>query len=148
MDLFGPNAYKSLGGNSFGLVIVDNFSRFTWVYFLRLKSKTTQALIDFIKHIELILKKKVQKIKSDNDSEFKNNVHDLFLTHKGISHNFSLAYNPQQNGVVERWNHSLCESLWIYTNDGHICESSSISMGRSSFHCMFYSKSIVYSSSF
>ena len=34
MDLFGPNAYKSLGGNSFGLVIVDDFSRFTWVFFL------------------------------------------------------------------------------------------------------------------
>ena len=34
MDLFGPNSYKSLGGNSFGLVIVDDFSRFTWVFFL------------------------------------------------------------------------------------------------------------------
>lgn len=34
MDLFGPNAYKSLGGNSYGFVIVDDFFRFTWVFFL------------------------------------------------------------------------------------------------------------------
>ena len=34
MDLFGPNAYKSLDGNLFRLVIVDDFSRFTWVFFL------------------------------------------------------------------------------------------------------------------
>ena len=40
IDLFGPNAYKSLGGNSFGLVIVDDFSRFTWVFFLDDKSVT------------------------------------------------------------------------------------------------------------
>ena len=38
MDLFGPNAYKSIGSNSFGLVIVDDFSRFTWVFFLDDKS--------------------------------------------------------------------------------------------------------------
>ena len=38
MDLFGPNDYKSLGGNSFDLVSVDDFSRFTWVSFLDDKS--------------------------------------------------------------------------------------------------------------
>ena len=71
------------------LFIVDVFSRFTWVYFLRLKSEVAQTMIDSIKHIETSLKKKVRKIKSDNGSEFKNNVLDSFLIHKGFSHNFS-----------------------------------------------------------
>ena len=56
------------------------------------------------------LKKNVRRIKSDNGSEFKNNVLDSFLTKKGISHNFSSPYTPQQNGVVERRNRSLCEA--------------------------------------
>ena len=92
------------------MVIVDDFSRFTCIYFLRLKSETTQMIIDFIKHTELSLKKRVRKIKSDNGSEFKNKILDSFLNNKAISHNFSSPYTPQQNGVVERRNRSLCEA--------------------------------------
>ena len=92
------------------MVIVDDFSRFTWVFFLRLKSEVAQTMIDFIKMIEISLKKNVRKIKSDNGSEFKNQTLDIFLTSKGISHNFSSPYTPQQNGVVERRNRSLCEA--------------------------------------
>ena len=47
MDLFGPNAYKSLAGNSFGLVIVDDFSRFTWVFFLDDKSQVQKIFENF-----------------------------------------------------------------------------------------------------
>ena len=43
MDHFGPNAYKSLGGNSFGLVIVDDFSRFTWVFFLMINRRSKRS---------------------------------------------------------------------------------------------------------
>ena len=67
-------------------------------------------VLEFIKKIERILKKKVRKIKSDNRLEFKNNVLDSFLTDKGISHNFSSPYTPHKNGVVERRNWTLCEA--------------------------------------
>ena len=67
-------------------------------------------MIDFIKKIEISLKKKVRKIKSDNGYEFKNNCLDSFLVDQGILHNFSSPYTPQQNGVVERRNRSLCEA--------------------------------------
>jgi hypothetical protein len=39
MDLFGPIAYLSIGGSKYGLVIVDDFSRFTWVFFIRISQK-------------------------------------------------------------------------------------------------------------
>ena len=46
-DLFGPNTYKSLGGNSFGLVIVDDFSRFTWAFFLADKLRVQKIFQNF-----------------------------------------------------------------------------------------------------
>ena len=56
MDLFGPNAYKSLGGNSFGLVIVDDFSRFTWVFFLDDKSQVQKIFKNFARKPKINLK--------------------------------------------------------------------------------------------
>ena len=56
MDLFGPNAYKSLGGNSFGLVIVDDFSRFTWVFFLDDKSQVQKIFKNFARKAQINLK--------------------------------------------------------------------------------------------
>ncbi|KAL4579910.1 hypothetical protein LXL04_016080 [Taraxacum kok-saghyz] len=90
--------------------IVDDFSRFTWVYFIKHKSETTQQMIDFIKYVELQLRKPVRKIRSDNGTEFKNQTFEAFLTEKGIDHNFSAPRTPLQNGVVERRNRSLCEA--------------------------------------
>ena len=119
INLCGPSTVETLNKKRYILVIVDDFSRFTWVYFLRIKSEVYQVMIDFIKKSETSLKKKVWMIKSDNDSEFKNHVLDSFLTEKGILHNFSSPYTPQQNGVVERRNWSLCETaraMLIYAN--------------------------------
>uniref|UniRef100_UPI0018D0290D DDE-type integrase/transposase/recombinase n=1 Tax=Ralstonia pseudosolanacearum TaxID=1310165 RepID=UPI0018D0290D len=90
--------------------IVDDFSRFTWVFFLRLKSKAPEEMINFIKQIELKLKRPVRRIRSDNGLEFKNITLDSFLKNKGIEHNFSAPYTPQQNGVVEIRNRTLCEA--------------------------------------
>ncbi|XP_052622697.1 uncharacterized protein LOC128127985 [Lactuca sativa] len=110
IDLCGPSIVETLNKKWYILVIVDDFSRFTWVYFLRLKSEVAQTMIEFIKKIEINLKKKVRKIKSDNGYEFKNKVLDSYLTDKGDPHNFSSPYTPQRNGVVERRNMPLCEA--------------------------------------
>ncbi|KAL4578457.1 hypothetical protein LXL04_014580 [Taraxacum kok-saghyz] len=110
INLCGPSSIESLAGNKYILVIVDDFSRFTWVYFLKKKSQTTQEMIDFINYAETKLRKPVRSIRSDNGTEFKNKVFDDFLRNKGIDHNFSAPYSPPQNGVVERRNRSLCEA--------------------------------------
>jgi transposase InsO family protein len=52
MDLFGPIAYISIGGNKYGLVIVDDFSRFTWVFFLQHKSETQRIIKKFIRRAQ------------------------------------------------------------------------------------------------
>lgn len=55
IHLYGPSSIESINGNKYILVIVDDFSRFTWVYFLRHKSDTTQKMNDFVKQVELQL---------------------------------------------------------------------------------------------
>ena len=67
-------------------------------------------MIDFVNNVELQLQNHVRMIHSDNGTEFENQVFEKFLTNKDVSHNFSSLYTPQQNGVIERRNHSLCEA--------------------------------------
>jgi hypothetical protein len=66
MDLFGPVAYLSIGGSKYGLVIVDDFSRFTWVFFLQDKTETQGTLKRFLRRAQNEFELKVKKIRSDN----------------------------------------------------------------------------------
>jgi transposase InsO family protein len=109
MDLFGPVAYLSIGGSKYGLVIVDDFSCFTWVFFLQDKSETQGTLKRFLRKAQNEFELKVKKIRSDNGSEFKNLQVQEYLEEEGIKHEFSAPYTPQQNGVVERKNKTLID---------------------------------------
>jgi hypothetical protein len=109
MDLFGPVAYLSIEGSKYGLVIVDDFSCFTWVFFLQDKSETQGTLKRFLRRAQNEFELKVKKIRSDNGSEFKNLQVEEYLEEEGIKHEFSAPYTPQQNGVVERKNRTLID---------------------------------------
>ncbi|KAJ9545106.1 hypothetical protein OSB04_024813 [Centaurea solstitialis] len=110
MDLCGPMSIQSINGKKYIIVMVDEYSRYTWLEFLRMKSKAPELIIKFIKRIQVLLQLPVRKIRSDNGTEFKNATLDAYLTSVGISHNFSGAYIPQQNGFVERRNRTLVEA--------------------------------------
>jgi transposase InsO family protein len=109
MDLFGPVAYLSIGGSKYGLVIVDDFPRFTWVFFLQDKSETQGTLKRFLRRAQNKFELKVKKIRSDNGSKFKNLQVEEYLEEEGAKHEFSAPYTPQQNGVVERKNRTLID---------------------------------------
>jgi transposase InsO family protein len=117
MDLFGPVVYINIGGNKYGLVIVDDYSRFTWVFFLQDKSETQEVLKKFLRRAQNEFNVKVKKIKSDNDTEFKNTQVEDFLDEEGIKHEFSALYTPQQNGVAERKNFILIEMARTMLNE-------------------------------
>jgi transposase InsO family protein len=110
MDLFGPVAYISIGGNKYGLVIVDDYSRFTWVFFLHDKSVVQYTFKKFAKRAQNEFETKIKKVISDNGTEFKNTNIEEFLEEEGIGHEFSVPYTPQQNGIVERKNRTLIET--------------------------------------
>jgi transposase InsO family protein len=109
MDLFGPIAYISIGGSKYCLVIVDDYSRFTWVFFLQEKSQTQDTLKGFLRRAQNEFGLRIKKIRSDNGTEFKNSQIEGFLEEEGIKHEFSSPYTPQQNGVVERKNRTLLD---------------------------------------
>jgi transposase InsO family protein len=109
MDLFGPVANLGIGGNKYGLVIIDDFSRFTWVFFLSDKGETQEILKKFMRRVQNEFELKIKKIRSDNGTEFKNTGVDQYLTEEGIKHEFYVPYTPQQNGVVVRKNRTLIE---------------------------------------
>ncbi|GJZ08620.1 putative ribonuclease H-like domain-containing protein [Tanacetum coccineum] len=110
MDLFGPTFVSSLMHKKYCLVVTDDYSRFTWVFFLASKDETSEILKNFIKEIENLVDKKVKIIRSDNGTEFKNKVMDDFCREKGIKREYSIARTPQQNGVAERRNRTLIEA--------------------------------------
>jgi transposase InsO family protein len=110
MDLFGPMAYISIGGSKYGLVIVDDFYRFIWVFFLSDKGETQETLKKFMRRAQNEFELKIKKVRSDNGTEFKNTGVEEFLGEEGIKHEFSVPYTPQQNGVVEWKNRTLIEA--------------------------------------
>jgi hypothetical protein len=95
MDLFGPVAYISIGGNKYGLVIIDDYSHFTWVLFLQDKSETQEVLKKFLRRAQNEFDVKAKKIRSDNGTEFKNTQVEDFLDEEGIKHEFLAPYTPQ-----------------------------------------------------
>jgi transposase InsO family protein len=109
MDLFGPIAYISIDESKYCLVIVDDYSRFTWVFFLQEKSHTQETLKGFLRCAQNEFGLRIKKIRSDNGTEFKNSQIEGFLEAEGIKHEFSSPYTPQQNGVVERKNRTLLD---------------------------------------
>ncbi|KAJ9535203.1 hypothetical protein OSB04_un001716 [Centaurea solstitialis] len=110
MDLFGPTNVMSIGKKSYCLVIIDDYSRFTWVFFLRTKDETSGLIKSFVKRVENQTNLKVKVIRSDNGTEFKNADLNSFCDEKGIEKQYSAPRTPQQNGVAERRNRTLIEA--------------------------------------
>ncbi|GJT56860.1 retrovirus-related pol polyprotein from transposon TNT 1-94 [Tanacetum coccineum] len=110
IDLFGPVTPRSINHEKYTLVIIDEYSRYTWVYFLKKKSYAPETIMSFIKRVENQNDIKVIQLRTDNGTEFKNSIHVNFYDEKRISQNFSSPYSPEQNGVVERKNRTLIEA--------------------------------------
>ncbi|KAJ9561450.1 hypothetical protein OSB04_006610 [Centaurea solstitialis] len=100
----------SLGGKKYMLVLIDEFSRFTCVEFMKKKSHVPSILINLLKRLQVLYGLQVRVLRSDNGTEFKNSITEEYLASVGITHNFSAPRTPQQNGVVERKNRTLVEA--------------------------------------
>ncbi|GJU52136.1 putative ribonuclease H-like domain-containing protein [Tanacetum coccineum] len=110
MDLFGHVSVESINKKKYCLVVTDDFSRFSWVFFLATKDETNEILYKFIIGLENQLNHKVKIIRCDHGTKFKNNAMNEFCAKKGIKREFSVARTPQQNGVAERKNRTLIEA--------------------------------------
>nr|GEU72197.1 hypothetical protein [Tanacetum cinerariifolium] len=102
MDLCCPIRVESVNGKKYILVIIDDYSRFTWVKCLRSKDKASYFIIKFLKMIQVRIKVPVRRIRTDNETEFVNQTLREYYEQVGISHEKSVARSLQQNGVVKR----------------------------------------------
>nr|GEX39709.1 hypothetical protein [Tanacetum cinerariifolium] len=109
-DLCGPMWVASINGKKYILVIVDDYSRYTWTLFLRSKDETPEVLKEFLPMIQRNLQALVITIRTDRGTEFLNKTLNAFFKKEGIENQTSTARSPEQNGVVERRNRSLVEA--------------------------------------
>nr|GFA99691.1 retrovirus-related Pol polyprotein from transposon TNT 1-94 [Tanacetum cinerariifolium] len=111
---------QSINGIKYILVIVDDYSRFTWVKFLPSKDEVLEFVIKFLKMIQVHMNAIVCNIRIDNGTEFVNQTLRSYYEEVRISHQTSVSRTSQQNGVVEKWNRTLVEAahtMLIFTKD-------------------------------
>nr|GEZ73913.1 hypothetical protein [Tanacetum cinerariifolium] len=89
-----------INGKRYVLVIVDDYSRYTWVHFLRSKDEAPEVIITFLKRITVLLQSPVIIIRIDNGTGFKNQVLKEYFDTVSISYQMSSVRTPQQNGVA------------------------------------------------
>ncbi|GJT77654.1 retrovirus-related pol polyprotein from transposon TNT 1-94, partial [Tanacetum coccineum] len=100
--------------------IIDDYSRFTWVKFLRSKDEAPEVIIKCLKQIQVRMNATVRNIRTDNGTEFVNQALKDYYENVRISHQTSIARTPQQNGFVKRQNRTLVEAartMLIFSKD-------------------------------
>ncbi|GJX95627.1 retrovirus-related pol polyprotein from transposon TNT 1-94 [Tanacetum coccineum] len=137
MDLCGPMHVASINGKRYILVIVDDYSRFTWVRFLRTKDEAPEAIIRCIKNIQVHLNATVRNVRTDNGTEFVNQTLHEFYENVGILHQTSVARTPQQNGF-RTWT-SIYDScnIQVKTRSKHCSQQPCIPPPRDDWNRLF-----------
>ncbi|WVZ58647.1 LOW QUALITY PROTEIN: hypothetical protein U9M48_008892 [Paspalum notatum var. saurae] len=109
MYTVGPARVASVSGKWYVLDIVDDFLRFSWVFFMEFKDEAFGFIRDLVLRLRNESHKAMRAIRSDNGGEFRNSRFENFCHDLGLEHQFSSPYTPPQNGVVERKNRTLVE---------------------------------------
>lgn len=118
-DLCGPMEEKSFGGHRYMLVFIDDFSRKIFVYFLKEKNGVFKKFVEFKAAVENEVNKSIKVLRSDNGGEYINTQLRDFLVKHGIKHQTTISHTPQQNGVAERTNRSICEKARAMMQDAN-----------------------------
>ena len=110
IDLMGPARVQSLGGKKYILVVVDDYTRYTWVVLLRDKVKAPEKMIHLCKKLQVEKGIVIAKIISDHGREFENTKLATFCNDQGTYQEFSSPKTPQQNGIVE-WKNKIVQEV-------------------------------------
>lgn len=119
-DVCGPMNVTSLAGNKYFLTFVDDFSRHTTVFFMKNKSEVFKHFKTYLAEAERATGKKLKILRSDNGKEYVNSSLERLLEEKGIGHQLTAPYTPQQNGVAERANRTIVEMARTMLNHARL----------------------------
>jgi hypothetical protein len=116
-DVCGPMPVKSLGGSLYYVIFIDDYSRKTWLYLLKTKDEVFNKFQEFKAEIENLTNKKIKTLRTDNGGEYTSKEFVAFCKSAGIRRELTVPHNPQQNGVAERKNRSIEETVKALLND-------------------------------
>ncbi|KAL8112746.1 hypothetical protein AgCh_020161 [Apium graveolens] len=108
-DLCGPMKIESLGGSRYFLLVTDDFSRMSWVYFLKFKSEAFENFKKFKAFVEKQSGRDIIALRTDRGGEFMYEEFNAFCDEHGIRRELTTPYTPEQNGVAERKNRTVVE---------------------------------------
>ncbi len=116
-DVCGPMPSTSLSGYVYYVSFIDDYSRKTWVYFLKSKDEVFGKFKEFKALVENLSDKKIKILRSDNEGEYTSNEFGDFCRDVGIKRKLTTPYNPQQNGVAEKKNKTIMEAVKTMIHD-------------------------------
>jgi transposase InsO family protein len=116
-DVCGPMSTTSLSRYVYYVSFIDDYSRKTWIYFLKAKNEVFNKFKEFKALVENLSEKKIKILRSDNGGEFTSDEFKAFCKEVGIKRELSTPYNPQQNGVAERKNRTIMEAVKAMIHD-------------------------------
>ena len=117
MDLCGPMPVPSLGGSKYVATFLDDFSKLSIVRIISYKSETTTTVREVLHLLENQTKRRVQAIRTDNGRKYVNTELTQYLKSRGILHQTTVPYTPEQNGAAERLNRTLMERARAMLSD-------------------------------
>nr|XP_016468765.1 PREDICTED: uncharacterized protein LOC107791253 [Nicotiana tabacum] len=123
-DIWGPYRVPTHDGKRYILTLVDDYSKYTWLFLLHSKSDTNEVLKNFVELIYTQFDSKLKCLRTENGIEFFNDQLQTLLKKQGIVHQTSCIYTPQQNGTVERKHRSILDMARALRFQAHLPLSS------------------------
>ncbi|GJR59176.1 zinc finger, CCHC-type containing protein [Tanacetum coccineum] len=113
-DLCGPISPPTPSGKKYIFLLVDDYSRYMWVYFLNTKDQAFDTFKEYKKTIENELRTTLKMLRTDRGGEFTSNEFTQYCKENGIARQLTAPYSPQQNGVVERRNRTIMSTTRLF----------------------------------
>ena len=110
-DLCGKINARSFGGAEYFLTFIDDCTHYTWVYMLKHKNKVFDCFLCWKALVEKSSGRKLKTIRTDNGGEYTSTAFEEYLTSEGIRHERTIPRTPEQNGIAERMNRTLVETV-------------------------------------
>ena len=120
LDVCGPMTVASLNGYLYYVLFIDDHSRKTWIYFLKTKDGVLARFQEFKAQVENLTGRKIKVLRLDNGGEYTSRDFSDFCIEAGIKREYTVPYNPQQNGVAERKNRTIAEATKAMIHDQNL----------------------------
>ena len=119
-DVCGRLEAKSLGGAESFVTFIDDKSRYVWIYILKNKSEVFKIFLEWKSMVEKSSGEKIKILRSDNGGEYTSKEFEDYLKKNGIRHEHTVPKTPEQNGVAERMNWTLVETVQSMLSDSKL----------------------------